>query len=113
MEPKYTGGLWVFIATPLPNPSGNTGVAVMVCINNFVAKMLTIRVDNTKLIECEHYKLTLTLVRRHNHYYRVAIQNHWKLSCHKYQVTIASSVLNCFCIQFSTIVDEIRDVWSY
>ena len=29
MGPKYTGELWVYIGTPLPNPSGNTGV--MVC----------------------------------------------------------------------------------
>ena len=29
MGPKHTGELWVYIGTPLPNPSGNTGV--MVC----------------------------------------------------------------------------------
>ena len=27
---KHTGELWVYIGTPLPNPSGNTGV--MVCM---------------------------------------------------------------------------------
>ena len=26
MGPKHTGELWVYISTPLPNPSGNTGV---------------------------------------------------------------------------------------
>ena len=26
MGPKHTGELWVYIGTPLPNPSGNTGV---------------------------------------------------------------------------------------
>ena len=31
MGPKHTGELWVYISTPLPNPSGNTGV--MVCCN--------------------------------------------------------------------------------
>ena len=29
MGPKHTGELWVYIGTPLPNPTGNTGV--MVC----------------------------------------------------------------------------------
>ena len=29
MGPKHTGELWVNIGTPLPNPSGNTGV--MLC----------------------------------------------------------------------------------
>ena len=29
MGPKHTGELWVYIGTPLPNPSGNTGV--MLC----------------------------------------------------------------------------------
>ena len=28
MEPKHTGALWVYISTPLPNPSENTGVYV-------------------------------------------------------------------------------------
>ena len=28
MGPKHTGELWVYIGTPLPNPSGNTGVIV-------------------------------------------------------------------------------------
>ena len=28
MGPKHTGELWVYIGTPLPNPSGNTGVMV-------------------------------------------------------------------------------------
>ena len=31
MGPKHTGELWVYIGTPLPNPSGNTGV--MVCLS--------------------------------------------------------------------------------
>ena len=30
MGPKHTGELWVYIGTPLPNPSGNTGV--MLCM---------------------------------------------------------------------------------
>ena len=30
MVPKHTGELWVYIGTPLPNPSGNTGV--MICV---------------------------------------------------------------------------------
>ena len=30
MGPKHTGELWVYIGTPLPNPSGNTDV--MVCV---------------------------------------------------------------------------------
>ena len=29
MGPKHTGKPWVYIGTPLPNPSGNTGV--MLC----------------------------------------------------------------------------------
>ena len=29
LDLKHTGELWVYISTPLPNPSGNTGV--MVC----------------------------------------------------------------------------------
>ena len=29
---KHTGELWLYIGTPLPNPSGNTGV--MVCLLN-------------------------------------------------------------------------------
>ena len=33
---KHTGELWVYIGTPLPNPSGNTGV--MVCM--YVYKVL-------------------------------------------------------------------------
>ena len=33
MGPKHTGELWVYIVTPLPNPSGNTGV--MVCVDLF------------------------------------------------------------------------------
>ena len=33
MGPKHTGELWVYIGTPLPNPSGNTGV--MVCVFYF------------------------------------------------------------------------------
>ena len=32
LGPKYTGGLWVYIVTPLPNPLGNTGVMVCMCI---------------------------------------------------------------------------------
>ena len=28
MAPKHTGELWVYISTPLSNPSGNTGVMV-------------------------------------------------------------------------------------
>ena len=32
MGPKHTGELWVYIGTPLPNPSGNTGVMVCVCV---------------------------------------------------------------------------------
>ena len=32
MGPKHTGKLWVYIGTPLPNPSGNTGV--MVCVES-------------------------------------------------------------------------------
>ena len=27
---KHTGEMWVYIGAPLPNPSGNTGVMVMV-----------------------------------------------------------------------------------
>ena len=34
MGPKRTGELWVYIGTPLPNPSGNTGV--MVCMYVFL-----------------------------------------------------------------------------
>ena len=30
MGPKHTSELWVYISTPLPNPSGNTGV--MLCM---------------------------------------------------------------------------------
>ena len=30
MGAKHTGELWVYIGTPLPNPSGNTGVLVSV-----------------------------------------------------------------------------------
>ena len=30
LGPKHTGELWVSIGTPLPNPSGNTGV--MLCM---------------------------------------------------------------------------------
>ena len=33
---KHTGGLWVYIGTPLPNPSGNTGVMVSVCVKKKV-----------------------------------------------------------------------------
>ena len=34
---KHTGELWVYIGTPLPNPSGNTGVMVCVmCVNNII-----------------------------------------------------------------------------
>ena len=29
MGPKYTGKLWVYIGTPLPNPLRNTGVMVL------------------------------------------------------------------------------------
>ena len=29
MGSKHTGELWVYVGTPMPNPSGNTGV--MVC----------------------------------------------------------------------------------
>ena len=32
MGPKHTGELWVYIGTPLANPSGNTGVMVCMCI---------------------------------------------------------------------------------
>ena len=33
MGPKHTGELWVYIGTPLPNLSGNTGVIVCyVCV---------------------------------------------------------------------------------
>ena len=31
MGPKHTGKLWVYIGTPLPNRSGNTGVMVCAC----------------------------------------------------------------------------------
>ena len=31
---KHTGELWVYIGTPLPNPSGNTGV--MLCMLSYL-----------------------------------------------------------------------------
>ena len=31
--PKHTGELWVYIGTPLPNPSGNAGVMVCMYVN--------------------------------------------------------------------------------
>ena len=34
MEPKHTGELWVYIGTPLPNPSGNTGVMLCMYVCN-------------------------------------------------------------------------------
>ena len=38
MGPKPTGELWVYIGTPLNNPSGNSGV--MVCVLLFVLEKL-------------------------------------------------------------------------
>ena len=33
---KHTGEPWVYIGTPLPNPSGNTGVMVYVIPTNII-----------------------------------------------------------------------------
>ena len=35
LGPKFTGELWGYIGTPLPNPSGNTGVIVC-CVISYV-----------------------------------------------------------------------------
>ena len=42
MGPKYTGELWVYIVTPLPNPPGNTGVmlCMYVCMYELIYSFL-------------------------------------------------------------------------
>ena len=37
---KHTDELWVYIGTPLPNPSGHTGVMVCVTIYPLVMKIV-------------------------------------------------------------------------
>ena len=49
MGQKHTGEPWVYNGTPLPNPSGNTGV--IVCLNIGTVETLNITTNNE--IVCE------------------------------------------------------------
>ena len=44
MGPKHAGELWVYIGTPLPNPSGNAGV--MFCMFVVKGSRQTVKLGN-------------------------------------------------------------------
>ena len=39
---KHTGELWVYIGTPLPNPSGNTGVMLCMYLTLFTVTAILV-----------------------------------------------------------------------